>query len=543
MRKLLIIAAAALMTFSAQAQRGSNNTSREQAYKMTRVLDLISNLYVDTVNQQKLVETGIVAMLKELDPHSVYITQDDVKAMNEPLEGNFEGIGIQFNIMNDTLMIVAVIPGGPSERVGLMAGDRIIYVDTANIAGVGLTNQMVQKKLRGKKGTVVTVKVKRHRSKDLIDFKITRDKIPIYSVDAAYMVDAKAGIGYIKINKFAATTTSEYNSAISKLRKQGLKHLIVDLTDNGGGYLNTGFDLASQFLQSGKMVVFTQGSKMPRQNYYTESGHNEKDYGRVVVMVNENSASASEIVSGALQDWDRAVLVGRRTFGKGLVQNQFPLPDGSMMRLTVARYYTPTGRCIQRSYEGGVDEYNKEFDKRYNDGELYSADSIHLPMGEKYFTKVNNRVVYGGGGIMPDVFVPIDTTYSSRYYVRMVRQGIFNKFVLNYIDNNRAELEKKYKSTKTDKDFKTFDENFTVTDDFLKQLTDFAEKEKLPFDEKGFERGKEHMRVNLKAAIARDLYDSGEYYQIINRIDPIFKEAVRVMKDEKLYKSKLQPSK
>ncbi len=539
MRKILIAIAAIMLTMSAQAQRGN----REQAFKMTRVLDLIDNLYVDTANMQKLVETGIIAMLKELDPHSVYITQDDVKAMNEPLEGNFEGIGIQFSILNDTLMIVAVIPGGPSERVGLMAGDRIIYVDTANIAGVGLTNQMVQKKLRGKKGTVVGVRVLRHGSKDLIDFKITRDKIPIYSVDAAYMVDTKAGIGYIKINKFAATTTSEFNTAVGKLRKQGLKHLIVDLTDNGGGYLNTGFDLASQFLQSGKMVVFTQGTKMPRQNYYTESGHSEKDFGKVVVMVNENSASASEIVSGALQDWDRAVLVGRRTFGKGLVQNQFPLPDGSMMRLTVARYYTPTGRCIQRSYEGGVDEYNKEFDKRYNDGELYSADSIHLPTGEKYFTKVNNRVVYGGGGIMPDVFVSIDTTYTSKYYVKMVRHGIFNRFVLNYIDNNRAELEKKYKPTKTDKDFKLFDEKFTVTDEFLKQLTDFAEKEKLPFDEKDFERSKEHMRVNLKAAIARDLYDSGEYYQIINRIDPIFKEAVKVIKDDKLYNTKLQPSK
>ena len=499
----MIAIAAIVLTMNAQAQR--NN--REQNFKMNRVLDLIDNLYVDTTNLPKLVETGIIAMLKELDPHSVYITQDDVKAMNEPLEGNFEGIGIQFSILNDTLMIVAVIPGGPSERVGLMAGDRIIYVDTANIAGVGLTNQMVQKKLRGKKGTVVGVRVLRHGSKDLIDFKITRDKIPIYSVDAAYMVDAKAGIGYIKINKFAATTTSEFNTAVGKLRKQGLKHLIVDLTDNGGGYLNTGFDLASQFLQSGKMVVFTQGTKMPRQNYYTESGHSEKDFGKVVVMVNENSASASEIVSGALQDWDRAVLVGRRTFGKGLVQNQFPLPDGSMMRLTVARYYT------------------------------------HLPTGEKYFTKVNNRVVYGGGGIMPDVFVSIDTTYTSKYYVKMVRHGIFNRFVLNYIDNNRAELEKKYKPTKTDKDFKLFDEKFTVTDEFLKQLTDFAEKEKLPFDEKDFERSKEHMRVNLKAAIARDLYDSGEYYQIINRIDPIFKEAVKVIKDDKLYNAKLQPSK
>ena len=381
MRKLLILAAAAIMAMNAQAQYNY----REQTFKMTRVLDLISNRYVDTVNQAKLVETGIIAMLKELDPHSVYITQDDVKAMNEPLEGNFEGIGIQFSILNDTLMIVAVIPGGPSERVGLMAGDRIIYVDTANIAGVGLTNQMVQKKLRGKKGTVVTVKVMRHGSKELIDFKITRDKIPIYSVDAAYMVDAKAGIGYIKINKFAATTTTEYNNAIRKLREQGMKHLIVDLTDNGGGYLNTGFDLASQFLQSGKMVVFTQGSRSPRQNYYTESGHNEKDYGRVVVMVNENSASASEIVSGALQDWDRAVLVGRRTFGKGLVQRPLDLPDGSMIRLTIAHYFTPSGRCIQKPYtKGDNKDYAMDVINRLKSGELTNPDSIHFVDSLKY---------------------------------------------------------------------------------------------------------------------------------------------------------------
>lgn len=536
MRKLLIIAILAVFTLNTQAQY------REQTFKMTRVLDLIENLYVDTTNQAKLVETGIIAMLKELDPHSVYISKDEVNAMNEPLEGNFEGIGIQFSILEDTLMVVAVIPGGPSERVGLIAGDRIIYVDTTKIAGVGLTNQMVQKKLRGKKGTVVNVKVQRHNESELIDFRITRDKIPIYSVDAAYMVDAKEGIGYIKINKFAATTTEEFNTAISKLRKQGMKDLIVDLTDNGGGYLSAGFDLASQFLENGQMVVFTKGTKMPKQNY-TAYGHSKDEYGKVVVMVNESSASASEIVSGALQDWDRAVIVGRRTFGKGLVQNQFSLNDGSMMRLTVARYYTPTGRCIQRPYNNGVDEYEKDFIERYNNGELNNADSIHLPTSEKFNTLKNKRLVYGGGGIMPDIFVPIDTSYYTKYYSAMVRKGIFNKFVLNYIDNNRAELEKKYKSTKTEADFKLFNEKFVVTDDFLKELADFATKEKLEFKEDEFNRSKEHMRTNLKASIARDLFDSGEFYQIINGSDPIFIEAVNVIKDDKLYNSKLNPAK
>ena len=536
MRKILIIIALCAIIPNLQAQQ-----HREQIYKMGRVLDLIDNLYVDTVDQAKIVETGIVSMLKELDPHSVYISKDEVKAMNEPLEGNFEGIGIQFSILNDTLMVVAVISGGPSERVGLMAGDRILYVDTTNIAGVGLTNQMVQKMLRGKKGTVVTVKVMRNGDKDLIDFKITRDKIPIYSVDAAYMVDKKEKIGYIKINRFAATTTDEYNKAIAKLRSQGMEHLIVDLTDNGGGYLTAGFDLASQFLENGQMVVYTKGSKSPYQSY-TAHGHSKKEYGKVVVMVNESSASASEIVSGALQDWDRAVLVGRRTFGKGLVQNQFQLNDGSMIRLTVARYYTPTGRCIQRSYNEGVEEYEKSFQERYNNGELYSADSVHLPTSEKYYTKRTKRIVYGGGGIMPDVFVPIDTAYYTKYYAKMVRKGIFNKFILSYIDNNRAELEKKYQSTKTDKDFKTFDEKFVVTDEFLKQLTDYAANEKLEFNEEEFNKSKEHLRINLKASIARDLYNSGEYYQIINRIDPIFNKALEVIKHDNIYNSKLKPA-
>lgn len=528
-----MLALVAILVVNVQAQY------REQPYKMSKVVDLISELYVDTVNTSKIVETGIIAMLKELDPHSVYISKDEVKEMNEPLEGNFEGIGIQFNILNDTLMVVGVIPSGPSERVGLMAGDKILNIDEENVAGMGLTNKMVMERLRGKKGTIVNVDIKRGKSSELLHFRIVRDKIPIYSVDAAYMADKENNIGYIKINKFAATTTQEYKKAIDGLVKEGMKHLILDLTDNGGGYLSAGFDLANQFLSWGQTVVTTKGTKI-RPQVYSSNGLSDAKYGKLVVMINENSASASEIVSGAIQDWDRGVLVGRRTFGKGLVQNQFPLNDGSMIRLTVARYYTPTGRCIQRPYNDGVDEYEKEFIERYNSGELVNADSIHLSTTEKYYTLVNGREVYGGGGIMPDIFVPIDTTFATKYYSQMVRKGIFNKFVLTYVNNNREKLEGKYKS-KNGSNFEKFKKDFVVTDKFLQDLVDFATKEKLKLNESEYERSKEHMRVNLKAAIARDLFDSGEFYQIINSVDPIYNEAIEVIKNDNLYNAKLNP--
>lgn len=537
-RKLFAISCLALVALTTSAQ----NTFSVQNYKMSRVLTLIDHLYVDTVDDAKIVEAGIVAMLKELDPHSVYVSPDEVKEMNEPLEGNFEGIGIQFSIINDTLMAVGIIPGGPSERVGLMAGDRILFIDSANVAGVGITNNDVFKKLRGKKGTKVTVKVLRHGSPELLEFTITRDKIPIYSVDASYVIDKKEKIGYVKVNKFAATTTDEYTKAMEKLRKAGVRNLILDLTDNGGGFLNSGFDLASQFLNDGQMVVYTDGDKQPRQDYRAR-GKKSLDYDRVVVMVDEGSASASEIVTGALQDWDRAVVVGRRTFGKGLVQNQFPLTDGSMIRLTVARYYTPTGRCIQRPYSAGVDQYEQDFIDRYNHGELNNADSIHLPTSEIYYTLNSHRPVYGGGGIMPDIFVPIDTTYYSDYYAKMIRSGIFNRFVIEYIDTNRDSLERVYKSTKTDADFEKFNAKFEVNDALLQQLIDYAAKNKLEYVDADFARSKEYIRFYLKAAISRDLYDSGEFYQIYNLNNPIFKEAVRVIKDVNLYNSKLAKQK
>ena len=513
----------------------------EDVYKFSKVLGYIDNYYVDSVNSSELVEDGIIAMLKELDPHSVYISKKDVDAMNEPLQGNFEGIGIQFNIMNDTLMVVSTISGGPSEKVGLLAGDRIVTIDSQNVAGIGLTNDMVFKKLKGKKGTKVTVGIMRSGTKGIIDFDIIRDKIPIYSLDAAYMVDKKQKVGYIKLNKFALTTMDEYNAAIKKLKDQGAENLILDLTDNPGGYMNAAIDLADDFLKDGQLIVYTQGLKSPKEEYKaTKKGYSEN--GKVVVMIDEGSASASEIVTGALQDWDRAVVVGRRSFGKGLVQRPFPLPDGSAMRLTIARYYTPTGRLIQKSYEKGIKDYQMDLINRYNDGELTNEDSVHFPKSDKYYTLENHRVVYGGGGIMPDIFVPIDTSGYSDYYRDLIRKGILYRFVLRYIDKNRATIDGEYKGDKPAHDFEYYKRHFKIDDEFLKQLTDYAAEEGLALNEQELNKSKESLTINLKALIARDIWGSTEYFEIFNQLDPIYNRAVEVMLNDKLYQKKLNPS-
>ena len=415
-------------------------------YKFGRVLSLIDSYYVDTVNTDRLVEDAIIGMLKELDPHSVYISKEEVKRMNEPLQGSFDGVGIQFNILDDTLIVVNPIPGGPSEKLGIKAGDRIVEVDGKNIAGIGLKNSDVIKMLRGEKGTTVNVKIQRRGSENLLDFTITRDKIPIYSLDAAYMVNKE--IGYIKLNRFAATSIDEFNKAFSKLKQKGVKKLILDLRGNGGGYLNTAVNLADQFLPDGNMIVYTQGIHAPRyEEHATEKGVWEE--GELVVLVDEGSASASEIVSGAIQDWDRGVIIGRRTFGKGLVQRPYILPDNSMIRLTVARYYTPSGRCIQKSYAKGVKDYSNDIINRYNHGELTNADSIHFPDSLKYKTLKLKRTVYGGGGIMPDIFVPLDTTKLPELYAGLIRKGIIYQFTVSYMDTHRDELKAKYKSFNT----------------------------------------------------------------------------------------------
>ncbi len=515
-----------------------NNNS--DAYKFSRVMNYVSSFYVDTVNTEQLTETAIIEMLKKLDPHSIYISKDEWQKMNEPLQGHFDGIGIQFNIMDDTLMVVSPITGGPSEKLGILAGDRIVMIDNENVAGIGITNQMVFDRLRGPKGTKVNVGIMRRGEKKILDFEITRDKIPIFSLDAAYMVDVKEKIAYIKLNRFSRTTMDEYKEALSKLQKEGAKHLILDLTNNGGGYLDKAFELADEFLSQGQMVVYTEGRNSPRDNYLSTS-KGENDYGRVVIMIDEGSASASEIVSGAVQDWDRGVLVGRRSFGKGLVQRQMELPDGSAMRLTTAKYFTPTGRLIQKPYSKGVDEYHKDLVNRYNSGELTNEDSIHFPDSLKYRTLVNKRLVYGGGGIMPDIFVPIDTAGYTDYYRDLIRKGIINKFVLQYFDSERENLEAKYLSKNKDDEFGLFMKEFIITNEFLKQVTDFAEQEGVKFNENEFNTSKESLSVNLKANIARNLWNTSEFYEVFNTIDPIYLQAVEVIKNKDLYYSKLKP--
>ena len=506
----------------------------EQTFKFNRVLSLAKTYYVDTVNEEQLVESAIVEMLKKLDPHSIYIGKKELKAMNEPLEGNFEGVGIQFNILDDTLLVVATISGGPSEKIGILAGDRIIKIDSSEIAGNGLKNSQVIKLLRGKKGTKVNVYIKRRGVNDILDFTITRDKIPIFSLDAAYMVDKN--IGYIKLNRFAATSIKEYNEAFIKLKKQGVKDLILDLRGNGGGYLNVAIDLADQFMPEKKLLLYTNGENSPRNTYYsTKNSTFEK--GRVVILVDEGSASASEIVSGAIQDWDRGLVIGRRTFGKGLVQRPFNLPDGTMMRLTIAKYYTPTGRCIQKPYKDGNKAYHKDLINRYNNGELNKEDSIHFPDSLRYSTKINNRVVYGGGGIMPDIFVPLDTTLLTDYYVKLRRKGLINRTAIEYLDKHRAELKANYK------DFAKFKDNFELPDEVLNNLVALGEKEKIEKNDEQLKESTNDFKLIIKALIVRDVWNTSEFYEFINSEDKTFIKAVEVLNDKKLYEKRLKGKK
>lgn len=498
--------------------------------KLLRALDIINLFYVDSVNNDKIVEAAIIEILKTLDPHSTYISKDEVREMNEPLEGNFEGIGVQFNIFNDTILVVNPIPGGPSEKLGIRAGDRIIKIDGQVVAGVGIKNNDVFKKLRGKKGTQVTVSILRRGEKNLLDFTITRDKIPIYSLDASYMIDKE--IGYIKLNRFSATTIEEFKKAIADLKSKGMKDLILDLAGNGGGYLNAAVDLADEFLDNRKMIVYTQGLTSPRTDYRaTDKG--EWHNGRLVIIVDEGSASASEIVSGAVQDWDRGLIVGRRTFGKGLVQRPFNLNDGSMIRLTVARYYTPSGRLIQKPYEKGFVEYSKEIINRYNNGELTNEDSIHFPDSLKYQTLLSKRTVYGGGGIMPDIFVPLDTNAYTKFYRTLIQKGIIYRYVLQYMDNERENLKSEYPT------FEKFKNTFQVNQTIIDSLCALAKKEKIEFTEDEKNKSTNDIKIMIKALLARDLWDNSQYFEIINQRRDEYNKAIEALRDKKLYNRKL----
>ena len=512
---------------TAQAQKMGNEALR----KLQMAEFAIANLYVDSVDENRLVEEAIIKMLAQLDPHSTYNNAEEVKKMNEPLQGNFEGIGVQFQMIEDTLLVVQPVSNGPSEKVGILAGDRIIAVNDSAIAGVKMSTEDIMSRLRGEKGSEVKLTIVRRGVNEPLFFTVKRDKIPILSLDAAYMIQPRTG--YIRINRFGATTAEEFLKALKELQKKGMKDLILDLQGNGGGYLNAAIDLANEFLQQKNLIVYTEGRAARRSNFHAKGNGKFKD-GRLVVLVDEYSASASEILSGAVQDWDRGVVVGRRTFGKGLVQKPIPMPDGSMIRLTVARYYTPTGRSIQKPYvNGNQEQYNHDLIDRYNRGELMSADSIHFPDSMKYNTLETKRIVYGGGGIMPDVFIPVDTSRYTDYHRSVVAAGLVNRIAMNYLDRHRAELNKKYPK------FAQYKQNFNVTDDIMQELVTLAKDDKIEFNEEQYNRSKPLIMLQIKALIARDLYDMAEYFQVINDDNESFQEALRLINDEQRYKKEL----
>ena len=506
---------------------GQGNTKQDLSgiRKYISLMQMIKYAYVDTVNEPKLVEKAIVETLKELDPHSVYISKKDLQRANEELAGNFEGIGVQFEIFRDTINIVHPIPGGPSAKLGILSGDKIIKIESEDVTGKKITNQFVFDRLRGKKGTKVTITIYRPGRKDLLDFTIVRDKIPITSIDASYMIEP--GIGYINLTRFSSTSTKEIDDALSKLDKEGMKSLILDLRNNGGGYMNIAIDLADQFLPARQLIVYTQGRNSPREDYYS-SGNGLYQKERIVVLINENSASASEIVSGAIQDLDRGIIVGRRSFGKGLVQRAYPLPDSSEVRLTTARYYTPSGRCIQKSYAEGVDKYYQDYVTRYKHGEMEYADSIKFPDSLKYHT-AKGRTVYGGGGIMPDVFIPLDTTAVTDYYLDIRRKNVLNLFVGDYVDKNRKSLLKDYP------DFDQFDTRFSVDDAFIKGFLDLAEKQGVKMNEKQYGLSESLIKSQVKAAIAEKLWDVDAYFKVMNQEDNEVQKAIKVIKDDALF--------
>jgi carboxyl-terminal processing protease len=522
-RITIIVVFAALAVFN---QAIKSQILNEETFKIGRTLSLIDAFYVDTTNISKLTEKVIVDLLKELDPHSTYISAKDVKDMNEPLMGNFEGVGIQFNLLHDSIIVIEPVSGGPSFKVGLHAGDRIVAINGEKVAGIGISSNDVRKKLMGPKGTKVSVSVFRKGEKEILDFTIIRDKIPYYSLDAAYMLDANTG--YVKFNKFAATTNKEFENAIDSLGKGRIKNLIIDLRGNGGGLMTAATDLANHFFPDRKLLVYLIGRKTPRQDYKS-SGSGDLSGIRLVVLTDENSASASEIFAGAMQDWDRGVIMGRRTFGKGLVQNGYYLTDGSMVRLTIARYYTPTGRSIQSPYNKGYDEYMKNFFKRYSDGEMVSADSIRFADSLKFRTLVSKRIVYGGGGIMPEVFVGVDTSYYSDYYRALARKNIFNSFILEYSDKNRNKILTGYRT------FDDFQKRFVFSPDEIKAFIKMGEEAGVRYNDAQYKISEPEILQVLKALVAGTLWKTNEQVMIQNENDQLIEKALKLVSDKEAY--------
>lgn len=513
-----------LFPLSASAQFHLNFGNDSPIRKLQVAEMAITNLYVDSVDENKLVEDAIRGMIEKLDPHSAYSTAKETKAMNEPLQGSFEGIGVQFNMVEDTLLVIQPTLNGPSEKVGILAGDRIISVNDTAIAGVKMSKEDIMKRLRGKKGSKVRLGVVRRGIGDVLSFTVTRDKIPVHTLDAAYMI--KPGVGYIRIGSFGATTYEEFMEALQKLRNQGaLESLVLDLQDNGGGYLQAAAQIANEFLQKDDIIVYTEGRSVPRQDFRATGDGHLRSGCRIVVLVNEYSASAAEIVTGALQDQDRGQVVGRRTFGKGLVQRPIEFPDGSMIRLTVAHYFTPSGRCIQKPYvKGEKRDYEEDIEKRFKHGELYSQDSIHFSDSLRYETLRLHRTVYGGGGIMPDFFVPLDTTQYTLFHRQLAAKGVIINTSLKYIDKNRRQLSKQYAS------FEDFRAGFNVPQEMVDEVVAEAEKQKVkPKNDEELQQTLPMLRTQLKALIARDLWDMNEYFAIINEQNHIVQRALQIL--------------
>lgn len=531
---ILTLAFSAL-TASAQNNNAQGNNAQNNQEAMKKLMEsplrklqiaefAITNLYVDSIDEKKLVEDAIRGMLKELDPHSSYTPAKDVQKLTEPLQGSFEGIGVQYNMINDTLLVIQPVTNGPSEKKGIIAGDRIVFVNDTTIAGVKMSREEIMRRLRGPKGSEVKLGIMRQGVDGVQNFVVVRDKIPVYTIDATYMINPSTG--YIRISSFGATTYDEFMKAMTALRKEGMKNLVLDLQGNGGGYMQASIQVVNEFLPKGSMIVYTDGRTSGHHEYRATGGGTFQE-GRLVILVDEYTASASEIVSGAVQDNDRGMVIGRRTFGKGLVQRPIDLPDGSMIRLTVSHYFTPAGRCIQKPYtKGDKKAYDKDVLDRYNKGELTSADSIHFADSLKRTTLRLGRTVYGGGGIMPDMFVPLDTMQYTKLHRELSAKSCIINTALKYVDGNRKKLKKAYKT------FADFRDSFEIGDDIIAIVKKEAEKAKVEYADSALVETLPSLKVQLKALIARDLWDMKEYFQIFNPTLDIYRKGTEVIESE-----------
>ena len=519
MKKIFCALTITMSTLGAFAQQPQT----DQGEKYKELLHLLDTYYTDTVNKEKLTDAAIAKVVEELDPHSDYILAKDLKKRDESLVANFEGIGVTFQLLRDTILVLEVIPRGPSEKVGLEAGDRIVQINDTTVAGIKIDNDGVIKRLRGPKDTKVKVGILRNPAHELLTFVITRDKIPIYSIDAAYMADPTTG--YIKLLRFSASSMTEFYAAVDKLQKEGMKDLIIDLQGNPGGYLTTAIQLCNEFLGNNELIVYTEGIHSKRKDWLSDNKGILKN-SKLIVLIDESSASASEIFSGCMQDQDRGLVIGRRSFGKGLVQQTYAFADGSALRLTVAHYYTPSGRCIQRPYDKGKKDYYDEMSKRFKSGELFGSDTVSFPDSLSFYTK-NHRKVYGGGGVAPEIFIPIDTSLNSSYFQGIRGKGILNSFSLEYVEKNRANLKKDYP------DGETFVKNFHVDDALLEEMYKIGDKDSVKRNETEMQRSKPLFLNQIKSLIARDLFDNVTFWRVANDMNDAFKKAVEVMHTDK----------